>query len=82
VHCQFWSDCEKCDCLPKTTVHCQLHRSQHVYSFKANSSAFGCNRQLLRSRSDVVDNLQSLKVESGRGLYSDKCEGLILCCGA
>jgi hypothetical protein len=56
-----------CDCLPKTTVHCQLHWTQRVYSFKATSSAFGCNRQSLRSRSDIVHNLQSLKVESGRG---------------
>jgi hypothetical protein len=61
----------------ETTVsqlHCQLHQTQRVYSFKATSSAFGCNRQSLRSRSDIVNNLQSLKVESGRGLQSDQCE--------
>jgi hypothetical protein len=33
-----------CDGLPKTAVHCQLHWTQHLYSFKATSSAFGCNR--------------------------------------
>jgi hypothetical protein len=67
-----------CDCLPK--VHCQLHWTQRVYSFKVTSSVFSCNRQLLRSRSDIVDNLQWRVEEDFRVINVRFSSGLILCC--
>jgi hypothetical protein len=71
-----------CDWLPKTTVHCQLHQTQCVYSFKATSSAFGCNRHYGAEviLSATCSHSRWRVEEDFRVINLRFSSGLILCC--
>jgi hypothetical protein len=72
-----------CDCLPKTLVHCQLHWKQRVYSFKATSSAFSCNRHYYGAEvilSTICSHSRWRVEEDFRVINERFSSELILCC--